>query len=185
MHLERRFSVLLVVENSTTMRHIRISPPCIGRRDVRSDSTVLPYHDRTASRSQSPCVSLAGDSARTHKNLSELSRVQRYGANGARRLENSDHANCRCFRQSQRCMLEIRPTGWHQRKAQLSPLDKARTTKTFRPDLISFSRGSNTAAATLVDFCTLDVAPFGGERSHRAGLVYEARFSRSVARTGK
>lgn len=145
----------------------------------------LPYHDTTASRSQSPCVSLARGSARARQSLSELSRVQRQGTNGAYRLKDSDHANRCCFRQSERRVLEIRPTVWRQRKAQLSPLDRTRTTKTLRPDLISFTRGSNTAAATPVGFCTVDVAPIGSERSHRAGLVYKTRSSRSIARTRK
>ena len=148
-----------------------------------SSSTVLPQHGRTKSKSLSPHVSLARWSARTRKSLSELSRIERHGANGTQGLENLGHANRCCFRQSEKRVLEIRPTGRRQRKAQLSSVDQTRTRKTVGSHLIPLSRGSSIAAATLVDVCALDVAPVGSECSHRAGLVHETRFSPSIART--
>ena len=99
---------------------------------------VLPWHGRTESRRQSPHVSLAKGSARTYQNLSELSGVAGTLAEGTHRLEDRDHANRCCFRQSAKRVLEIRSTGWRQSKAHLSPLDHTRTTRTLGPDLIPF-----------------------------------------------
>ena len=165
------------------MRQVLPSPPYINRRGRGLKLHCLAQHGRTKSRSQSPHVSLARGSAGTRKSLSELSRIERHGANSTHGLEKSSHANRCCFRKSEKRVLEIRPTGRRQRKAQPSPVAQTRTRKTVGSHLIPFSRGSSIAAATLVDVCAVDVAPVGSECSHGSGLVHETRFSRSIART--
>src|SRR5215469_18663406 len=132
------------------LRQVAVSLPCIGRRDVGSRLHVLHQHGRTKSRSQSAHISLAKGSARTCQGPSELSRVEGTWAAGTRPVEDPDHRNRCCFRQSERRLLEIRSTGWRKGKAHLSSLDKSRTTKTLGTDLVPFSRGSNNPAAALV-----------------------------------
>src|SRR6202158_405824 len=178
-NLSPRSRMAMRLKNSVWVRHIPVSPPCIGRRRCGAPApTVWRGHGGIESDSQPPYLSLAWGGARDGEDVSKLCSVCRVWEGRARRanqFKGADHQNRRCVGKSTRRLLEVRAAVGRGLEAKLPAMDTSRTTETAQLDRIAFPARSHCAASALADIGARHVASARSRRKDGPGLVHETR----------
>ena len=123
----------------SSVRHVAVWLPYIGRGTWGSISTVLRSHERRESRSPPSQVSLARSGTGNGNRIPETGRVEDSPRRRACGTDGTHHPDCRSLGKPKKCMLQICAAIRREVRASLSAVDQARATETSRSDRGAFA----------------------------------------------
>jgi hypothetical protein len=159
------------------VRHIPVSPPCIGRRrcGVRLPHSFGDMGELNQPASQPSYPPLAWGSARAGEDISEHRsvRITEKDEQGAQIGLRALITRIAAVSGNPRGLLKVRAAVGSDLEAKLPAMDKSRTTETARLDRIAFPARSHNAAPALTDLGARHIASARCRLTDGPGLVHE------------